>query len=189
MPVDISRTPWNAMKNYEIAINKEKAVLARYSAKRSASLPSIVAPEPSFTSGGTRFHISGMRSRPHLNGAVAEALSEELDEDGYMMVRVAQQGTAPLGTSLAAGKTLRVQPQCLQPLADSGISSQVSLSAPRVTSRSGSASRSPSSSLRASAKPLPRSTTLRAPQGAEVGWSGVWDVSRFGIRVPGWGGY
>mmetsp|Transcript_334 Transcript_334/g.1092 ORF Transcript_334/g.1092 Transcript_334/m.1092 type:complete len:180 (+) Transcript_334:80-619(+) len=63
--------------------------------------------------------LSGIRSRPALNGASAEVVSEDVDDDGFVTVRVADSVGArgnPKGY-----RTMKMHPRRLRPLTTYGL--------------------------------------------------------------------
>merc|ERR1712151_1425581 len=67
---------------------------------------------------GEAVKMEGMRRRPHLNGAQAEVVSNRVDEDGFLTVRVFNDSrkTSSMDASPARPSMMKVRPNRLQPL-------------------------------------------------------------------------
>eukprot|EP00440_Ansanella_granifera_P048142 gb/GFBE01052150.1/.p1 GENE.gb/GFBE01052150.1/~~gb/GFBE01052150.1/.p1 ORF type:complete len:234 (+),score=39.68 gb/GFBE01052150.1/:1-702(+) len=87
---------------------------------KSASAPSIPVrsntrpyrlPMP-----GEAVQMTGMRSRPHLNGARGEVVSTEADDEGFITVRVSRGSPVAQGRDAQAWRLMKVRPHRLLPL-------------------------------------------------------------------------
>mmetsp|Transcript_92246 Transcript_92246/g.298675 ORF Transcript_92246/g.298675 Transcript_92246/m.298675 type:complete len:205 (-) Transcript_92246:100-714(-) len=200
--LDLSKTPWNVMRNLEEAAKKERQAQARWTTMRApaASEPACCTAPPPL---GEQVTLANIQSRPKLNGVLGKVVSEAADEDGFVLVRVPKQD-APGSTGFGSWKRLRVQPRCLRPLWGApGGEEQPSTgeggrgpSSVLSTSHRGSGSgRSSEAAAAAAAGGLRRSASAPGGRGPKPGlgptksFTGVWQVGHPGVRVLGWAGH
>mmetsp|Transcript_63557 Transcript_63557/g.113093 ORF Transcript_63557/g.113093 Transcript_63557/m.113093 type:complete len:221 (+) Transcript_63557:45-707(+) len=106
MPNDLAKTPWNAMMNAQLAVQKENRGIDRLEEMMKKKRDEARAKgETALLRAGSEVTLAGMRQRSQLNGQKATVL-EGLDDDGYLLVRV-------LGDDGQKKPRFRVKPQCL----------------------------------------------------------------------------
>jgi hypothetical protein len=212
---DLSKTPWNTMRNWEIGIRKAEISAENFRRDQfEDSSPRMFSP-------GQTVKLNGMRKRKELNGTQCEVLSPA-DPDGFVLMKVpCQADRSDPGSPGGSFRQLKVQTRCLAPLPASkrpvlaqhvgeggaaGAFFRTSSTAfPEVTSdmlMTGSsfdaafgASLRPRTSAPAELPPVTKSTrsaSLGASRyrgfGPPIGTGGVWNVAVKGKRTPGWAG-
>eukprot|EP00931_Biecheleriopsis_adriatica_P010635 TRINITY_DN111703_c0_g1_i1.p1 TRINITY_DN111703_c0_g1~~TRINITY_DN111703_c0_g1_i1.p1 ORF type:complete len:254 (-),score=64.19 TRINITY_DN111703_c0_g1_i1:30-710(-) len=109
MPHDLAKTPWNTMRNLEMAVVQENKGIDKLETlmkeKRDKARAKGEKGRATLLHAGSEVTLAGMRQRAELNGQRVEVL-EKPDDDGFYLVRL-------LGETDRQKKTLRVQPFCL----------------------------------------------------------------------------
>merc|ERR1712217_49709 len=78
-PLDLSKTPWNAMRIFEEAARKEEQERQNAALRRAATAPQSLLRAPSQ---GEQVMLTHINRKPHLNGSVAEVLGTSPDPKG-----------------------------------------------------------------------------------------------------------
>eukprot|EP00933_Yihiella_yeosuensis_P024182 TRINITY_DN18744_c1_g1_i1.p1 TRINITY_DN18744_c1_g1~~TRINITY_DN18744_c1_g1_i1.p1 ORF type:complete len:199 (+),score=30.64 TRINITY_DN18744_c1_g1_i1:78-674(+) len=117
--LDMNKTPWNAMKVFEEATNKQNQAIEAFQLQNGGPR------RYRFQAPGEKVELAGLTNQPHLNGLRGEIDFSNADENGFLKVRMPKWArTTRAGSRALTGSNsgaeafryLKVKPRHLIPL-------------------------------------------------------------------------